>query len=110
MGKTHFLWQGEVMPKPRKTPATPPPLATPEPIVVVPPPPMTEVPLAVPLVEQKTRISKHPLTPREHPGARDARGTASRNEIRKATRRVVAPRKTGGVVERSNQPRSKKAK
>ncbi len=98
------------MAKPKKTSSTPAPLAIPEPIVVVPPPPTTEVPLAVPLVEQKARIAKHPLTGREHPGARDARGAASRNEIRKATRRVVAPRKTGGVVERSSQPRSKKAK
>jgi hypothetical protein len=99
------------MAKPKKSSAsTPPPLATPEPIVVVPPAPTVEVPLAVPLVEQKSRIVKHPLTGREHPGARDARGTASRSEIRKATQRVVAPRKTGGIAERSNQPRSKKAK
>jgi hypothetical protein len=92
------------MAKPKKDPTAPPPL------VVVPPPPTAEVPLAVPLAEQKARRTKHPLVPRDNPTARDARGTASRNEIRKATRRTVAPRKTGGVVERSNQPRTHKPK
>ncbi|MBN8248281.1 MAG: hypothetical protein J0L84_12670 [Verrucomicrobia bacterium] len=63
----------------------------PAPLVVVPPPPKTELPGAVPLAEQK-RERKRPLDPRENPAARDPRGTASRAEIRREAPRRSAPR------------------
>ena len=50
----------------------------------------------------KTVVSnKHPLDPRENPRARDARGSADREEIRAQTPRVPAPRESNRPAERS---------
>jgi len=46
---------------------------------------------------------KRPLDPREYPLARDARGSAGREEIRAKTSMVSAPRQSNRPVERSNQ-------
>ena len=45
--------------------------------------------------------NKHPLDPREDPRARDARGSAGREEIRAQTPRVPAPRQSNRPSERS---------
>ncbi len=49
---------------------------------------------------------KKPLDLREHPLARDARGSASRREIRREAPSVNAPRQSRRPAERSNQRRT----
>jgi len=49
---------------------------------------------------------KKPLDLREHPLARDARGSASRGEIRRETPTVNAPRQSKRPAERGNQRRT----
>ena len=50
----------------------------------------------------KTIVSnKHPMDPRDDPRARDARGSAGRDEIRAQTPRVPAPRQSNRPPERS---------
>ena len=49
---------------------------------------------------------KRPSDPREYPLARDARGSAAREEIRSQTRMVSAPRESNRPMERSSQKRS----
>jgi len=54
--------------------------------------------------EQKNSPSnKRPLDPREHPLARDARGSARREEIRAKTPMLSAPRQSNRPVERTNR-------
>ena len=52
---------------------------------------------------------KHPLAPREHVGARDSGGKATRTDIRREAPRVSAPRASVKTAERGGQPRSSKA-
>ena len=82
--------------------------ATP-PLVVAPPAPHEELPGGVPLIDQPLH-GKVPLAPREHAGARDSRGKATRTEVRHEVRRVAAPRESLRPAERSRQPRSHKPK
>ena len=60
-------------------------------LVVVPPPPKTELPGAVP-VGRLDPHRKHPLDSREHPLARDSRGKPLRTELRKEVRRISGSR------------------
>ena len=57
---------------------------------------------------KESASNKQPVDPREYPMARDARGSASREEIRAKTRVVSAPRQSQRPVERSNQKRAHK--
>lgn len=82
--------------------------ATP-PLVVAPPAPHEELPGGVALIDQPLH-GKVPLAPREHAGARDSRGKATRTEVRHEVRRVAAPRESLRPAERSRQPRSHKPK
>jgi len=52
------------------------------------------------------RGGKKPSDPREYPLARDARGSASRQEIRRMNPSVNAPRQSKRPGERSNQSRT----
>lgn len=49
---------------------------------------------------------KQPLHANENPLARDARGSARRDEIRALTQMVSAPRESNRSMERSNQKRA----
>jgi hypothetical protein len=55
---------------------------------------------------KKSQNKKVPLDPREYPLARDARGSARREEIRSKTPVVSAPRQSRRPMERSNQKRT----
>lgn len=79
------------------------------PLVVLPPAPHEELPGGVALIDQPLH-GKVPLSPREHAGARDSRGKATRTEVRHEVRRVAAPRESLRPAERSRQPRSHKTK
>jgi len=57
---------------------------------------------------KESASNKQPLDPRENPMARDARGSAGREEIRAKTSMVSAPRQSQRPVERSNQKRAHK--
>ena len=57
----------------------------------------------------KATAKKHPLAPREHAGARDSGGKATRTDIRREAPRVSAPRASVKTAERGSQPRSSKA-
>ena len=81
--------------------------ATAPPLVVAPPAPSVELPGGIALVDQPLH-GKVPLAPREHPGARDPRGKATRTEIRHEVHRVAAPRESLRPAERARQPRSHK--
>ena len=50
---------------------------------------------------RKAPSNKQPLDPRENPRARDARGSASRDEIRAQTSRVPAPRQSNRPTPKS---------
>ncbi len=54
----------------------------------------------------QTASTKQPLAPREYPLARDARGSAAREEIRAKTPMVSAPRQSRRPVENSNKTRT----
>lgn len=86
--------------------AVPPALVAP-PLVVAPPAPTAELPGGIALADQPGR-TKAPLTEREHPGARDTHGKATRTEIRQEVHRVAAPRESLRPAERARQPRSHK--
>ncbi|MBI5774707.1 MAG: hypothetical protein HZA89_13305 [Verrucomicrobia bacterium] len=77
--------------------------------MVVPPPPAVTASMAEGL-KTTFRGGKKPLDRRENPLARDARGTASRAEIRRETPRVAAPRQSNRPAERRGQPRSRVSK
>lgn len=62
-----------------------------EPILIAPPPPNTLLPSTI-SETGKEGGSKRPLTRREHPGARDTSGKASRSEIRRESSRRVPSR------------------
>lgn len=55
---------------------------------------------------KESTSNKQPTDPREYPLARDARGSATREEIRAATPMVSAPRQSRRPVERSQQKRA----
>jgi len=62
---------------------------------------------SLPITPAKSiRGGKKPSDPREYPLARDARGSASRQEIRRMAPSVNAPRQSRRPTERSNQSRS----
>lgn len=72
----------------------------------------TSEPLTPVLAKKATATalpSKHPLAPREHLGARDSGGKATRTDIRREAPRVSAPRASVKTAERGSQPRSSKA-
>jgi hypothetical protein len=50
-----------------------------------------------------SQSKKHPLEPREYPLARDARGSAVREEIRSKTRMVTAPRQSNRPMQQGNR-------
>jgi hypothetical protein len=56
--------------------------------------------------QEKSQSKKRPLDPREHPQARDSRGSAAREEIRSKTPMVSAPRQSRRTAERSSQKRT----
>ncbi len=55
------------------------------------------------LGQNPPQSNKRPLDPREYPLARDARGSAGREEIRAKTQMVSAPRQSNRQMERINQ-------
>ena len=72
----------------------------------------TSEPLAPALAKKatvKVLPGKHPLAPREHVGARDSGGKATRTDIRREAPRVSAPRASVKTAERGSQPRSNKS-
>jgi hypothetical protein len=56
--------------------------------------------------KKEASSKKRPSDPREYPLARDARGSAGRDEIRSKTAMVSAPRQSRRPMERSNQKRA----
>ena len=76
-------------------------------LVVIPSRPDTEA--AASIVSPPVAGKKHPLAAREHPGARDISGKATRTDIRKESPRVQAPRASGKPTERGGQQRSNKS-
>ena len=59
--------------------------------------------------DKESASNKQPVDPRANPLARDARGAASREEIRAKTTMVSAPRQSNRPVERSGQKRAHKS-
>ena len=98
---------------PTPTPAAP---ATPAPKApalkaAAPTPPAPKVPAAPAAKKIVVNVppSKHPLAAREHVGARDSGGKATRTDIRREAPRVSAPRASAKTAERGGQHRSNKA-